>query len=190
LRRPTLRVTTPKTFLVTSLFICLSAILAWAAHLLVPPLSNERRLRQLLSEAHHDLGRLDVRRHPDLAPEEAMFRNAARIEQIVTISGASASRPRALHEAMRCFDQAGALRLSAAELTKLTGGPLAAAADAAQTSLAQRNGNAMLAAAKALRGAALRHNHPADAACAALVLASVAFTPARSAAVPVDRGEP
>lgn len=180
----------PETFLVTSLFICLSAILAWVAHLLVPPLSNDRRLRQLLSEAHRDLGRLDVRRHPDFAPEEAMFRIAARIEQIVTIGGASPSNHRALDEAMRCFDQAGALRLSGAELTKLAGGPLADAVDAAQTSLAQRNADAMLASAGALREAALRHHQPADAACAALVLASVVFTPARSATGSIDRGEP
>jgi hypothetical protein len=91
---------------------------------------------------------------------------------------------------MRCFDQAGALRLSSAELIKLTDGPLADAADAAQTSLAQRNGDAMLASANALREAALRHHQAADAACAALVLASVAFTPARSATGSIDRSAP
>jgi hypothetical protein len=80
--------------------------------------------------------------------------------------------------------------LSGAELTKLANGPLADAADAAQSSLAQRDGSAILASARALREAASRHNQPADAACAALVLASVAFTPAQSATASIDGGEP
>jgi uncharacterized membrane protein YccC len=174
----------PETFLVTSLFTCLAAILLFAAQLLLPPWSNDRRLRQLLSEARRDLRSLDIRRRQHLAPEEATFRDAARIDQIVTASATAPNSP-ALDEAMRRFDQTATLRLCGSELGRLANGPLAGAADAAQTALAQRNASAVLASAKALREAAPRHDPPADSACGALVLASVVFSNGS-----IDRGEP
>jgi uncharacterized membrane protein YccC len=165
----------PETFLVTSLFVCLAAILPFAAQLLLPPWSNDRRLRQLLSEARRDLRSLDIRRRQHLAPEEATFRDAARIEQIVTAS-ATAPNPRPLDKAMRCFDQTAALRLCGSELDRLAEGPLARPVDAARSALARRSASAMLASAKALRDAALRHHTPTDRACGALVLANVVFS--------------
>ncbi len=174
----------PETFLVTSLFVCLAAILPFAAQLLLTPWSNDRRLRQLLSEARRDLRSLDIRRRQHLAPEEATFRDAVRIEQIVTATATAPNSP-ALDEAMRRFDQTAALRLCGSALGRLANGPLAGAADAARTALAQRNASAVLASAKALREAAPRHDSPADSACAALVLASVVFSNGS-----IDRGEP
>jgi uncharacterized membrane protein YccC len=180
----------PTTFLVTCLFVCLAAILTFAAQLLFPPLSNDRRLRQLLRETRHDLSHPNVQRHRSLAPEEATFRDAARVELIVAASSAVPSNALAVDEAMRCFDQAATLRLCGAVLDSLVSGRLADAALAARTSLAQRDTTAMLAAAKALRETALpRDEHPASA-CAALVLASVMFGPARSAAASVGQGRP
>jgi hypothetical protein len=165
----------PETFLVTSLFVCLAAILPFAAQLLLPPWSNDRRIRQLLSEARHDLHSLDIRRCQRLAPEEATFRDAARIEQIVKASATAPHSP-ALDEAMRLFDQAAALRRCGTELDRLANGPLAGAADAARTAFAQRNANAVLASAKTLREAAPRHESPAVSACGALLLASFVFS--------------
>jgi uncharacterized membrane protein YccC len=164
----------PETFLVTSLFVCLAAILPFAAQLLLPPWSNDRRIRQLLSEARHDLHSLDIRRRQHLAPEQATFRDAARIEQIVTASAAAPDSP-GLDEAMRLFDQAASLRRCGTELDRLVNGPLAGAADAARAALAQRNANAVLASAKALHEAAPRHGSAAVSACGALVLASFVF---------------
>ena len=56
---------------------------------------------------------------------------------------------------MHCFDQAAALRQCSAELDRLGAGPLADAAIAARTALAQRDGNEMLTAARTLREAAV-----------------------------------
>jgi uncharacterized membrane protein YccC len=41
----------PQLFVITTLFACLSSILTFAAQLLIPPVSNDRRLRLLLADA-------------------------------------------------------------------------------------------------------------------------------------------
>ena len=180
----------PTTFLVTCLFVCLSAILSFAAQLVFPPLSNDRRLQQLLKEARYDLDHLSVQRHPDIAPEEAMFRDAGRVALIVAASGTDPSKDPALDEAMRCFDQAATLRLCGAELDMLASGWLADAACAARTSLAQRDSSAILASAETLHESASPRDEHAASACAALVLASVMFSPPRPAAASSGQGGP
>ncbi len=180
----------PATFLVTCLFVCLAGILSFAAQLVFPPLSNDRRLQQLLKEARYDLAHLSVQRHSDIAPEEAMFRDAGRVALIVAASGTVPSKDPALDEAMRCFDQAATLRVCGAELDRLADGRLTDAARAAQISLAQRDATTMLAAAKALRETASPRDERAASACAALVLASVIFSPAQSGTTPIGKGGP
>ena len=127
--------------------------------------------------------------HQRLLPEEATFRDATRIEQILTASGASPSNDHIVDETMHCFDQAAALRQCSAELDRLGAGPLADAAIAARTALAQRDGNEMLTAARTLREAAAQHDVCADPACAALVLASVVAT-AQPASRSIERKLP
>jgi uncharacterized membrane protein YccC len=165
----------PNVFLVTCLFVCLSSVLVFAAQLLLPPLSGEQRIELLLDEARRELNQLDSGRTRHLAPEEAAFRDAARIEQIVTARGASPIDDQTVAEAMHYFDRAAILRRCRAELSRLTAGPLAGAARAAETALALRSGAAILAAAEALRQAAAQSGLPAHAAIATLVPASVAF---------------
>lgn len=175
----------PEVFLATSLFACLSAVLVFAAQMLLPPLSGERRGRLLLGEARRELSRLDGGRARSLAPEEAAFRDAARIEQILTANGAAPLDGRIAAEAMRCFGQAETLRRCRAELDRLRQGPLAGAAQDAREALAERNGDAILAAAAALRQTAARSGLSADAAIALLIPASHAFAPLQ----PSGRGE-
>ena len=170
----------PETFLVTSLFVCLSSTLVFVAQMLLPPLSGDRRVRLLLGEVRRELSRPDGGRARHFAPEEAAFRDAARIEQILTANGPSAIDDQIAGEAMRCFDQAEALRRCCAELDLMGQGPLAKAARAAREALVQRNDSAILAAAKALHEAAARSNLSANAAIAALIAASVVFTPPQS----------
>ncbi|MBR0782186.1 FUSC family protein [Bradyrhizobium iriomotense] len=170
----------PEVFLVTSLFACLSSVLVFAAQMLLPPLSEDRRVRLLLGEARRELDRLDRGRARRLAPEEAAFRDAARIEQILTANGSSAIDDQIATTTMRCFDQAEALRRCRAELDRMRQGPLAGPAQAAQEALARRNGGAIFAAAKALHRAAARSNLFVNAAIAALLAASTAFTPSQS----------
>lgn len=173
----------PEVFLVTSFFACLSSVLVLAAQMLLPPLSGDRRVRLLLREARGELGQLDSRRDRDLAPEEAAFRDAARVEQILTANGASTLDGQIAAKAMHCFDQAESLRRCRAELERLTRGPLARVVQDAREALARRNGAAILAAARALRKAASRNNLSANSAIAVLVPASAVFAPPRS---PID----
>jgi uncharacterized membrane protein YccC len=180
----------PRVYLVTSFLACLAAILAFAAHLLIPPLSNDRRLQLLLDETRRDLSNLDAQPHPHATPEEAAFHDATRIEQIVTASGASLSYGQVVDEAMDCFDRAASLRQGYAELDRLATGPLAGAAYTARRALAQRDRSVILTAAEALRKAAAQHGLTADSASAALALASVAFAPAQSAPRSANREQP
>jgi hypothetical protein len=72
----------PQTWLFTSLFVWVSAALLLAAQILVPIESNERRQHWILASTRRDFERLLSRRDWRLAPEEAMFRDAAQIGQI------------------------------------------------------------------------------------------------------------
>ena len=172
----------PEVFLVTSLFACLSAILVFVAQLLLPPLSGERRVRLLLGESRRESSHLDRWRTRRLAPEEAAFRDAVRIEQILTANGPTTIDGQIAGEAMRCFDRAEALRRCCAELDKLKQSPLAEAAQAAREVLVHRNGSAILAAAEAMHQAAEQNNLSASPAIATLIAASAAFTPSQSPA--------
>src|SRR4029453_9226987 len=136
----------PQVFLVTRL----SSVLVFAAQLLLPSLSGDRRIRLLLGEARTELSGINAGQSRHLAPEEAAFRDATRIEQILTANDSSACNEQVVVEAMRCFDRAAILRRCSAELGRLAASPLADAARAAQDALTLRNGRAILAAAEAL----------------------------------------
>jgi uncharacterized membrane protein YccC len=173
----------PLTFLTTSLFVCLAAILVFTAQLLFPPLSDESRLRQMLKEARRELDKLNEQEHPPFAPEDAMFLDATRIEQIVAIGSSTASGNPSLDRVMRYIDEAGTIRLCRAELDTLADEGLTDAARAARTSLVRRDARAMLAAAKALRETASSNDERVMSACAALVLASIMVDRGKSGAV-------
>ncbi|APG13105.1 hypothetical protein BKD09_32645 [Bradyrhizobium japonicum] len=167
----------PDVFLVTCLFAQLSSVLVFAAQLLLPSLSGERRIRLLLDEAHREVSRLDSGRARHLAPEEAAFRDAARIEQILTTNGATAPPPRVVAEALRCFDEAVVLRRCHAELDRLAETSLDEAVHAARAALTLRDRGAILTAAEALRQTAARSNLSVDPVLAALVPASIVLEP-------------
>ncbi|MET4603198.1 putative membrane protein YccC [Bradyrhizobium sp. JR4.1] len=170
----------PEVFLLTSFFACLSSVLVFAAQLLLPPLSCGRRIRLLLEEVRRELSRRDSGPARHLAPEEAAFRDAARIEQMVTANGPSAINDRIAGTAMHFFDKADALRRCRAELDRVGQGPLAGAAQAAREALVRRDGGAILASAGALHQAGAPSNLPTSAAIAALIAASAAFMPPQS----------
>ncbi|MET4115564.1 putative membrane protein YccC [Bradyrhizobium sp. JR1.5] len=170
----------PEVFLLTSFFACLSSVLVFAAQLLLPPLSGGRRIRLLLEEVRRELSRRDSGPARHLAPEEAAFRDAARIEQMVTANGPSAINDQIAGTAMHFFDKADALRRCRAELDRVGQGPLAGAAQAAREALARRDGGAILASAGALHQAGAPSNLPTSAAIAALIAASAAFMPPQS----------
>ncbi|QOZ10495.1 FUSC family protein [Bradyrhizobium sp. CCBAU 51765] len=180
----------PEVFLVTSFFACLSSVLVLAAQTLLPPLSGDQRVRLLLREATGQLGPLDRWRVRDLAPEEAAFRDAGRVEQILSANGASALNGQIAAKAMRCFDQAESLRRCRAELERLTQGPLARVVQDARDALAQRNGAAILGAAGALSKAASQNNLSANSAIAVLVPAAAIFAPSQPPTGPSQGKQP
>jgi uncharacterized membrane protein YccC len=180
----------PEVFLVTCLFACLSSVLVFAAQLLLPSLSGDRRILLLLGEARTELSGMNAGQSRHLAPEEAAFRDAARIEQIMTANDTSACNDQVVVDAMRCFDRAAILRRCRAELGRLAASPLADAARAAQDALTLRNGRAILVAAEALRRAAAESNRFANSAVAELVLASVAFDLSQPATGSSQRKQP
>ena len=125
----------PQAFLFSSLFLIAAAALVFAAQTLIPPVSDEKRRRRLLAEARDEL---QERSHPNgEALEEAMFRDASRIEQFLSADGAQDSR--ALAEMLSCFDQTAILRLCDAKLMQCTEGPLAALADEAREAIVKRD---------------------------------------------------
>ncbi|HYZ31072.1 MAG TPA: FUSC family protein, partial [Crenalkalicoccus sp.] len=96
----------PQTFLFTVLFVGMAAALLLAVQRLVPPVSDGRRRQRLTMSARHDLDRLLSWRERRLAAEEAMFRDAVRIGQIVAAGGAAPQHRAALEQTLVCFDQA------------------------------------------------------------------------------------
>ena len=98
----------PQTFLFTTLFLVVAMSLLLAAQTLIPPVSDEKRRKRLLADARRELLNHG---HPNReAPEEAMFRDASRLEQFLAAGGAQDAR--ALAEMLSCSDQLAVLRHS------------------------------------------------------------------------------
>ncbi|MDA9492377.1 FUSC family protein [Bradyrhizobium sp. CCBAU 11361] len=91
----------PQAFLFSSLFIIAGAGLLFVAQTLIPPVSDDKRRIRLVAEARSDLR--DCGHANREAPEEAIFRDASRIEQFLAAGGAQDSR--ALSEMLSCFDR-------------------------------------------------------------------------------------
>jgi uncharacterized membrane protein YccC len=172
----------PQTFLFSVLFLVLATCLLFAADILIPPGSPNRHRQWLLASARRDLSYLLSGQNQELAPEEAMFRDAGRIVEILVAGGSTPEHHAAVEEAMAAFDQAAALRLGRLELDRLMQGPLRTEVRAAHAALGGRDPASMIAAAQALWEAASLRDVSVAGASAALVLASLAFTPPRSGA--------
>ena len=100
----------PDSFLFASVFLCTATALMVAVQFVIPPASGESRQGWLLASARRDFAHVLSGHNRGLAPEEAMFRDATRIAQIMA---AGKSSP-AVAEALAYFDRAAAVRLSRA----------------------------------------------------------------------------
>jgi uncharacterized membrane protein YccC len=165
----------PETYLFTSLFVCIATALLLAAQALMPPISDERRQQLLVASARRDLDLIACRRDLRLEPEEAMFRDAARIGQITSAVGADPARRAVLKEALSCFDQAAAIRLCNANLAQLAQSSLSHFAIEAGRALAARDTQSIREMARDLRNAASAEDPLASATSGTLVLAGVAI---------------
>jgi hypothetical protein len=172
----------PQTFLFSALFLLLATGLLFAAQILIPSASSDRRRHWLLASARRDLVNVASHEKQDLTPEEAMFRDAGRVAQILAVDGNVPEHRPAMEEAMAIFDQAATLRLCEVELDRLAEGPLGTEVGAAYTSLVKRDPEAIVASAHALNEAASIRDISVAGASAALVRASVTFASPRPGA--------
>ena len=153
-------------FLETALLVCLAPAVLLAVQLLIPPVSDERRRRQLMASARREIDQLSSSRAQRYAPEEAMFRDAVRIGQI---AGAGVPGPQqriVLEEALTLFDQAATFGLCDASLRGLADGLPAGLVDRARKALVSRD-------VQSIRQAASDLQEAAPAASAALQAASL-----------------
>jgi hypothetical protein len=158
----------PQNFLVTTLLLVVAAALLLAAQTLIPPVSDEKRRMQLLAEARGEL--LKHGHAKGEAPEEAMFRDASRIEQFLAAGGAQDNR--ALAEMLSCFDQSHTLRLCDAKLMQFAAGPLASLADEARAAIVTRDAPTLRAVASRFRELAPQKDSIEADVAACLVLTS------------------
>ena len=175
----------PEAYLFTSLFVCIATALLLVAQVLIPPVSDERRQKVLMASARGDLDRVASRRDLRFAPEEAMFRDAARVGQITNATGAGPLRRAVLENALSSFDQAAAIRLCNAKLAQLAGSPLSRFAIEAWTALSARNTQRIREVARDLRNAASAEDALISATSGALVLAGVAMDASGHASEPI-----
>jgi uncharacterized membrane protein YccC len=158
----------PQNFLVTTLLLVVAAALLLAAQTLIPPVSDEKRRMQLLADARGEL--LKHGHAKGEALEEAMFRDASRIEQFLAAGGAQDGR--ALAEMLSWFDQSTTLRLCDAKLMEFTDGPLASLADEARAAIVARDASTLRAVASRFRELAPQTDSMEADVAACLVLTS------------------
>jgi hypothetical protein len=173
----------PQAWLFTSLFVWVATALLLAAQILVPVESNERRQRWILASTRRDFEQALSGRDRRLAPEEAMFRDAARIGQIPA-GGASARDSALLEEALSYFDRAAAIRLSRESVARLANTSLSHLATDAQEALAAEDTQRLRDVCLTLKNAASAGSVLAEEISGELSLAAVVIDAARHAARP------
>jgi hypothetical protein len=173
----------PQAWLFTSLFVWVATALLLAAQILVPIESNERRQRWILASARRDFEQALSGRDRRLAPEEGMFRDAARIGQI-PLGGAGDRESAVLEEALSYFDRAAAIRLGRASLARLAETSLSQLAVEAQEALAIEDTQRLRDMGLNLQDAASAGNALAEGISGEFTLAAIVIDAARHAAPP------
>jgi uncharacterized membrane protein YccC len=173
----------PQSWLFTSLFVWVCAALLLAAQILVPTESNEQRRRWILQSVRYDFERLLSRRDRRLAPEEAMFRDGARIAHIPP-SGAGDRDSAVLEEALSYFNRAAAIRLARESVARLVGTSKSHLALEAMVALAVEDTQRLRDVGLVLKGAGSDGNALAQEISGELGLAASVIDAARHAAPP------
>ena len=174
----------PNIFLFSVLFLLAGVgVLLAGQHLIAPP-SLETRLGWMLASARRELEHVLSRQDRRWAPEEAMFRDAMRIAQLAGATRGSPRQRAVLTEAMSCFDQAGAIRLSHAGLARLATDPGSQIVATATTALSARDPQGICDAVRSLAESDATDDGGMRAARDALVSAAIVIDAARRAAEP------
>ncbi len=162
----------PQLFLFTALFLFLAVASLFAFQILIPPISQEHNRRWLMASARSEFDDVLSRRDRRYLPEEAMYRDATRIAQLVAAGGSAAEQRADLEQALAYFDQAAMIRLCGESLTRLEGGRLGAVAAEARSALVQCDSHLIRAAAADLTNAAASDDDLARTTSGALILAA------------------
>jgi len=170
-------------FLFVVLFLCTGIGLLLAAQTLIPPESIERRQRWIMASVRRDF-ELGLSKHDRrLAPEEAIFRDAARIGQIPD-SGASHRDGAVLAEALSYFDRAAAIRLGRERVARLAETSLSHLATEAEEALAAEDTQRLRDIGLKLKDAVGAGSALAEEISGELALAAIVIDAARHAASP------
>ena len=164
----------PQTFLLSVLLLLLATGLLFVMQMLIPPLSSDRCREWLQASASRDLQNLPSRWQQNLAPEEAMFRDAGRIARFLAAGSNAQEGGDAVEAIMAIFDRSAILRLCDAELDRLKNGPLGIQVGAAREALEARDARSILSSAQALQRAPAG-GASATSVSAVLALAGAAF---------------
>src|SRR5262249_35622703 len=174
----------PNIFLFSVLFLVAGIGVLLAGQLLMPPPSGGTRLGWLLASARRELDHVLSRRDRRWAPGEAMFRDAMRIAHVARAPRGSPQQRAVLTEALSCFDQAGAIRLSHAGLARFAADPGSQIVATAKTALSARDPQGIYGAALALAGTDATEDDSMRAARDALVGAAIVIDASRRIAEP------
>jgi uncharacterized membrane protein YccC len=173
----------PQSWLFTSLFVCVATALLLAAQIAVPVESNERRQRWILASARSEYEHAPSRWDRRLAPEEAMFRDAARIGQIPA-GGTSDRESAVLKEALSYFDRTAAVRLTRESVARLVGTSLSHLAVEAMVALAVEDTQRLRDVGLVLKDAAGSGSALAEEISGQLTLAAMVIDTAKNRAAP------
>ena len=100
----------PQSYLYTLVFACIAPLLLFAMQLVLPPIPTASIPRILIADAERELASAPARQR--LEPEEAIFRDADRLAQIVTNAGDDEKGRQMIGEALSAFDRSSANQLS------------------------------------------------------------------------------
>lgn len=128
----------PETFLVTCLFLCLAAFLLFVVQFVIPPITNEERLHELLETSQRDLDQIDPSPHRYLAAEELLYRDVVRIGQVAAAAGLTAPSS-SVDQALYLLDRTASIRRCIAELAPLANSPLATVVESARAAVIAGN---------------------------------------------------
>lgn len=175
----------PEAFLFTSLFVWLAAGLLLTAQILIPTEASERGQRWIMASVRRDFERVLSGWDRRLAPEEAMFRDAARIGRIPA-GGTSPRGNAVLKEALSYFDRAAAIRFCRASLAQLVDTSLSHLAADAQKALAAQDTRRLREACLALEHVSSAERALAEEISAELALAAIIIDAATQTTAPVE----
>jgi uncharacterized membrane protein YccC len=170
-------------FLFVVLFLCTGIGLLLAAQTLIPPESIERRQRWIMASVRRDFELALPKHDRRLAPEEAMFRDAARIGQIPA-SGASHRDSTLQEEALSYFDRAAAIRLGRESVARLAETSLSHLVAEAEEALAAGDTQRLRDVGLKLKDAVGAGSALTEEISGELVLAGIVIDAARRAAPP------